>query len=197
MFFYHRSLVFEVPENVYYPREDSLLLAKTIETMDLEDKKVLEVGCGSGFLSVLMAKNGARVTAVDINKNAVEATMKNASKNNVKIGCYISDIFSTVRGKYDIIVFNPPYLPEGDESSQKDIKNQWNGGPTGREVAVRFIENIENFLNKDGTVLMVISSLTDEKKVVNTFKKNRFRVSSITREKISWEELIVIRAEKI
>ena len=50
MKFYHGEIQLEVPENVYYPREDSILMAKALENLEIKGKSVLEVGCGSGFL---------------------------------------------------------------------------------------------------------------------------------------------------
>src|SRR3989338_1117492 len=119
MKFYYGRVELDVPERVYYPREDSELLAKVIDSLDLKGKAVLETGCGSGFLSILMAKKCADVTAVDINTEAVEITGKNAAANGAKINTFISDLFSAVGGTFDIIVFNPPYLPveEGENDT--------------------------------------------------------------------------------
>jgi len=74
--FYYKDIIIEVPDEVYYPREDTLLLAKVLEKEELKGKKCLEMCCGSGFLSVLMVKLGADVVVLNnqpngtnINKN--------------------------------------------------------------------------------------------------------------------------------
>ena len=188
MKFYHGDIILDVPETVYYPREDSLLLAKALENESLK-KKVLEIGCGSGFLSIVMAKKGAEVTAVDGSKDAVEATRLNAKKNDVSLTCFGSGLFSSVTSKFDLIVFNPPYLP--DESNDAT----YSGGKTGRKVIEKFIENTKDFLERDGKILLLISSLTGENEVIPLFHTYSFKTKVIAREKIPWEELMVIEAK--
>ncbi len=188
MKFYYNEMEFLVPESVYYPREDSLLMAKVLEGIDLTDKRVLEIGCGCGFLSILLAKGGAGVAAVDINQECAEITKSNAKANNAAIGVFVSDLFSNVDGVFDLIILNPPYLPVDEKDAT------YAGGQTGRGIIERFIANVKNHLNPNGAVLMVISSLTGEKEVVELFEKEGMKTQIAAREKIPWEELIVIRA---
>lgn len=190
MKFYYKEMTFEVPETVYYPREDSGLLAGVLEKMDMGGKKALEVGCGSGFLSVLMARQGASVTAVDISEEAVAATKRNAEANNVSVNCLVSDIFSGVKADYDIIVFNPPYLPVEEGETDKTYA----GGCSGREVIERFVAEAENHLKPNSTILLVVSSLTGEKEVMKLFKEAGMAAQAVAREKVPWEELIVLEA---
>lgn len=175
----------EVPDSVYFPEEDSELMAEAIEQLQIKNKKVLEVGCGSGFLSILMSHMGAVVDAVDKNPKALEATRQNSDGS---IRCFQSDLFSNVRGWYDLIIFNPPYLP--DESD--DIR--YSGGLSGRNTIDKFISQAKDFLNKNGFILLLISSLTDEKEVLDLFKKYNFKTEIVKRKKIQWEELTVIKA---
>ncbi|MBI2075898.1 MAG: methyltransferase [Candidatus Aenigmarchaeota archaeon] len=188
MRFYHNELALNVPESVYFPREDSLLLAGVLEKEKLQSKKVLEVGCGSGFLSIVMASGKAIVTAVDASKDAVEATKLNAKKNDVSLACFASNLFSAVTSKFDLIVFNPPYLP--DDSDDKT----YSGGKSGREVIEKFIKQAKNHLNKNGKILLLISSLTGEQDVLSLFHTCSFKTKIAAREKIPWEELLVIEA---
>ncbi len=189
--FEYKNIILEVPESVYYPREDSLLMAKALEKADIDRKLVLEIGCGSGFLSVLMAMHDAKVTAVDINGEAIEATKNNAGKNNVHVSAFQSDLFENVHSLYDMIVFNPPYLPV--EEGETDAI--YAGGLSGREVIERFVMDVKNYLRPGGEIFMVISSITGEREVRDMFEKEGFRTAVLKREKIPWEELIVIRAD--
>jgi len=190
--FYHDGIELDVPEMVYYPREDSLLIAKVLENTDVKGKTVLEIGCGSGFLSVLLAKKGASVTAVDISEEAVETTKTNAETNGTKITILKSDLFSSVGGKFGLIVFNPPYLPV--EDGETDFT--YAGGLSGRETIERFVSDAKDHLLPNGTVLIVISSLTGEKETTNLFEKEGMKSRVVAREKIPWEELIVLESSQ-
>lgn len=190
MKFYYGKMVFEVPESVYYPAEDSLLLAKAVENLKLKGKSVLEIGCGCGFLSVICAKKGATVTAVDINPEAASATKANAGANKAKINVFESDLFSKITGSFDLIIFNAPYLPV--EEGETDLT--YAGGATGRDVIEKFVNRVKNHLNSEGGVLLAISSLTGEKEVIELFTKQGMTAKVVAREKVSWEELIVVGA---
>lgn len=189
MKYFYNDLTLDVPEDVYCPGEDSELLAKTIEGTQLRGKKTLEVGCGSGLLSIIMAKHGADVTAVDIDTSAVAATKENAVSNGVSINAYVSDLFSNADGRYDLIVFNPPYLPVEDGENDATYA----GGATGRETIEKFIRSAKKHLNPNGAILLLISSLTGEKEVSKMLESSGFSFGIAAREKVPWEELIVIK----
>ena len=192
MKFFYKDLILEIPETVYYPREDSLLLARIIEKENLKKKKALDMGSGSGFLAMLMAQQDAEVVASDINEEAVKIVKLNARSSNVKVNAMNSDLFEKIEDKFDLIVFNPPYLPE--KTLHRD--NQYYGGKTGREVIDKFIKNSGSHLKKGGRILIVISSITGEKEVIEMFESYDFRAKSVARQKVPWEELIVIEAKK-
>src|SRR3989344_8023357 len=99
MKFFYKNLILEVPETVYYPREDSLLLAKIIEQENLKKKSILEIGSGSGFLAILMAQQGAEVIAADINEEAVKTVNLNAKNNNINLKVISSDLFEKIEDK--------------------------------------------------------------------------------------------------
>jgi release factor glutamine methyltransferase len=187
------GLELEVPENVYYPAEDSLLMAEVLCATNLEGRDVLEIGSGSGFLSLVAAKKGAVVDSVDINKNAVEATAKNSENNSVKVNSMESDLFENIKGKYDLVMFNPPYLPKDGEDKPDAHSIQWSGGINGREVLEKFLSQARPFLKDHGKLLILISSLTGEKEVFEIMKKHGFSHDIIVRTKLAWEEIVVIQ----
>ena len=192
MKFFRETLELDVPEGVYYPEDDSLLMADVLKNMELKGEKCLEMGCGSGLLSITMAKKGAIVTACDANEEAIETTKKNAEKNKAKITSIQSNLFDKISGKFDIIVFNPPYLPVDDKYSDKSF----DGGKTGRAVIERFLENAGNHLEKNGRILLLFSSLTGEREVLDFAEKCGFKPSVLKRQKIYWEELTVVDLKK-
>ena len=190
MKFFHKDMEFEIPESVYEPAEDSLLLLDALRSVS--SRKVLEIGCGSGFLSLCLAKSNS-VTAVDINPDAVRAAKGNAKRNSLRMECFQSDLFSSVTGKFDVIVFNPPYLPqepceEGDAS--------YSGGESGRDVIGKFVKSCPAHLEEEGEVFVVVSSLTGIDEVVELFSQSGLGAEVVARQKIPWEELAVIRASR-
>ncbi len=187
MKFYYNNIELEVPDSVYCPREDSVLMAKAIENLCLKDKKILDMGCGSGFLSILMAMDN-NVTAADINEKAVKVAKENARKNNAEVKTVESDLFSSIKESFDVIVFNSPYLP----TEENDIT--YSGGRSGRDTIEKFIIGAKNHLNKGGIILLLISSLTGKKEVIGLFEKNGFKAEINSRKKIPWEELMIIEA---
>jgi release factor glutamine methyltransferase len=189
MKYFYKNLVLEVPEGVYFPEEDSELLAAIIETRDFSTKRVLEVGCGSGILSILVAKQGSQVTAVDVNPLAVEATKGNAMRNDVVVDVFESDLFQDVAGTFGAIIFNPPYLPSEDRNTT------YSGGASGRDTIEKFLAGVKDHLEPGGKIIMLISSLTGEQETTELLKDSGFSVSAVARKKIPWEELIVLEAK--
>ena len=181
-------------EEVYEPREDSYLLQECIP-QNLKGKKILDMGTGSGILAITAAKNGGDVTAVDISPEALKAAEKNAKRQNVKIKFILSDLFENIAEKYDLIIFNPPYIPEDEQDGIVGISRIYSGGKTGRNVIEAFIQNAGKFLKEDGKIMMVISSLTGEKETIELFRRASFEPRIVAREKVPWEELLVLHIQ--
>ena len=192
---FFREMEFEVSEGVYEPREDSYLAAEYLWNMDIEGKKVLEIGTGSGFLSVISARKGAEVDAVDINPEALNDAERNAEDNNVEIKLFRSDLFEKVEEKYDMIIFNAPYLP-GKSEDQNMEEKAWEGGEGGREVLDRFIKGVGEYMKEDGKLLIVQSSITGEEETIRTLEEHGLRGEIRGRKKVPWEELQLIEACK-
>lgn len=145
----------EDPE-VYPPSEDSILLT---ESLDIRiGEKVLEIGTGSGIVSIQCALNGADVVCGDINPRAVALARRNAAANGVDIDVRETDVYSNIEGRFDTIVFNLPYLPVEDEG---ELAKAWSGGPDGLGPLPRLLEGALEHLLPDGRVVVVVSSLMD------------------------------------
>jgi len=144
---------------VYEPSEDSYLLLGHIDVK--EGEKVLEIGTGCGLIALHCAKI-ADVTATDINPYALTLTKENACFNDLKLRIVRSDLFEEVRGKCDVIIFNPPYLErdkpiEGGEGKEW-IDKSWDGGAGGEEVILRFLSQARDFLRPSGRIYLLLSS---------------------------------------
>ena len=117
----------------------------------------------------------------------VKTTLKNAELNKVSLNSFCSDVFKNVKGKFDIIIFNSPYLPK--DNYEKDIKEsiQWSN-----EKALKlFLSDFKNYLNKKGFALLLISSITN----IDEIELNKFKYNIVSRKKIDWEELKILKLE--
>lgn len=153
---------------VYKPSEDTYFLRDFLEeNIELEGKKFLEIGTGNGEIAVHAAENGAEVTATDINPEALTQVKQKAEDKGLKIEVRESDLFEGVEDQdYDVIVFNPPYLPGRDGVGDEEI---WRGGETGVEVSERFLEEVEAYLSDKSTFFIVASSLADYRSLIEGF----------------------------
>ena len=114
--------VIEVNPNVLIPRfETELLVDRTVyyihhHLKNISNIKVLDIGTGSGCIAISLAKEmGCSVDACDISSPALNVAKKNADINNVDVSFFLSDIFSDVCDKYNVIISNPPYIREDEE----------------------------------------------------------------------------------
>jgi len=169
---------------MYKPREDSLLLERYLH---LAKGKVLEIGTGSGFLANSAAKNPdvESVLAADVDEEAIEYC--ETYYQNKKLSFIVSNLFENVSGKFDTIIFNPPYLPRDKGMEDKVLY----GGKKGHEVLGKFLSQAKEHLNKDGIILIVFSSLTDKKKVDEMIKEHGFSFKELERKHIFFEDLYV------
>ncbi len=175
---------------VYEPREDSFILAE--EVKKYSKGRVLDMGTGSGLQAVLASYKAEKVLAVDINEKTLEKAKENAKSNKIKnIEFLKSDLFEKVEGKFDLIIFNPPYLPE--KRGLYEDSEQWAGGENGRELIEKFAKELGKHLKENGISLTVISSLTGPKEVKNIFNELNFRVELLNKKKIPWEKLYVLK----
>ena len=100
--------------------------------------------------------------------------------------------------KFDVILFNTPYLPtDSDDIIDGDLNYAFDGGLNGRKVIDRFIEEAPNHLNDKGIVQMIQSSLSDNDKTLNAFDRNGFIAEIAESEKFFFEEIVLINAYKI
>ena len=94
--------------DVYEPAEDSFLMVRAAIAEVRKSDYVLEIGTGSGIVSMCLMDR-AKVVATDINPHAV----KSARLNGVEV--IRTDMFGGIGGKFDLIIFNPPYLPASED----------------------------------------------------------------------------------
>lgn len=130
------------------------ILARYLNSLELTNKTVLELGCGSGFLSAFVATKGAVAAASDINPAAVENAKANASLNEVSVETIESDLFKNLQGRqFDVLVINPPYYPQAPSNV---AEHAWFCGPE-FEYFQRLFAELPGHIAASGQALMILS----------------------------------------
>jgi len=150
---------------IYNPLEDSYLIKKYIKDYS-KNRKVLDIGTGSGILAREALKYTKNVTASDINKECL--------KNLKGIKTIHSNLFENIKDKYGLIIFNPPYLPRDKREDDKSALTT-TGGIHGYEILEKFLNELKSHLNKNGKSLIVFSSLTNKRKINLIINKNNLK----------------------
>jgi release factor glutamine methyltransferase len=188
---YKNAEIKVIPE-VYEPSEDSFLLAEAALTEIRGTEKVLEIGCGSGIISaVIKANTNATIFGIDINPNAVKCSKDNG------IEVVRGDLIDSIRGKFDLLIFNPPYIPTLDEERTDDwLNTALDGGYDGRKIIFRFLEDAAEHLVENGRILLLISSITGIAEVKSKLRSLDYTVKDSIQRRYMFEQLLVIIAEK-
>jgi len=175
------------PVQVYQPEADTFLLLKTAMAEIRPADRVLEVGTGSGTVAAGLPDQ-SRIVATDINPHAAAC----AREKGLEV--IRTDLFAGIRGSFDLILFNPPYLPTQPEERIDDwLEYALDGGVTGRDAIERFAADVGNILAPGGRILLLISSLTGPAEVSAIFEAHDCQVSTIAEESLEDEKLHVLR----
>jgi release factor glutamine methyltransferase len=177
------------PDQVYPVREDTLLLLEAALAEAKPRDRVLELGTGSGFLARHLAGKVSLLIATDLNPHACRAA------SSTGVGVARADLTAGIRGQFDLILFNPPYLPtEPGERLDDWLEKALDGGRTGREVIARLLPDLSRVLAPGGRLLLVISELTGVKEVLDLLTGAGFPAEISRRTRVEGEELMVVRA---
>jgi release factor glutamine methyltransferase len=176
--FHFKELTIEIHPDVYDPAEDTFQLLEAIEVNKRDT--VFEIGTGCGIIALECARIGAKVICSDINPNAIKNAKYNYMTNKPSLKGSIDirygDLFSVLNKneRFDVIIFNPPYLPTSIK--ERLGKSGWfdiatDGGFDGLKLTTRFINSLNKHLKKTGRAYFVFSSLSDRKKLNSYFRK--------------------------
>ncbi len=191
-----RGIRLKVRDDVYDPAEDTLLLLDALEDQELRGKRCLDVGTGSGVIAIRLAKECEFTVAVDLLEAPALLAKENSKINGVYLEVVQGDVLTAFReGSFDVVTFNPPYLPE-DPDPSSGITYSWAGGFMGREPLDRFLADLPRVLKVGGLGLFLFSDLNDSEWVLRTCNK-KMVCEVVRRRKLSFHEIYVARAQNL
>jgi len=178
-------------DRVYPPSEDTYLL---IESIDMgTPRNALEIGIGSGIVSLHLAKKIDYVFGCDINPYALFLSKQNALNNSINnVYLFSSNIFSSIKLGilFDLIIFNPPYLPS-DSPPKKLIDLSYHGGADGGQHIRAFLNSLNLYLSNSGIAYLLQSSLYPLENTTDYLIKNNFNYEIKKTLKLDFETLYV------
>ena len=196
--FNFKDLQIYTHKEVYEPSEDTFILIDSINIKNTD--RFFEIGTGTGIISLYLAKKGLDGICSDINPLSAELVKKNYLTNHPKLSgnleIRLGDMFDVLNldEKFDLVVFNPPYLPTKPEEyvgGSGWFDRAVSGGKDGLSVTNRFIEQVGSYLKKDGRAYFVFSSLSDEKKLHSILEKNNLKYEIVGKNSFDDETLFV------
>ena len=137
-----------IDPGVYQTSRDSELMAESVKITN--DQSFLEIGCGSGVVSIAIAKKAKQGIGVDINEKAVENSRRNAEAQGVSnVQFLLSNVFDKVVGTFDVVICNPPYT----KHAVKDTVERMFWDPDD-EMKKQFFKQVTKYLNPEGRVYL-------------------------------------------
>lgn len=162
---------FVIPPNVHHINPMSDLIGNSILSRTKANDRVLDMGTGCGVNAILAASISQQVVAVDVNQIAVEAARENAQRNEVasRISFSVSDLFTNVEGKFDLVIFDPPFR----WFAPRDI-SEVGTADEGYRTLTKFFDQVPTYLNTDGRMLMCFGSSGDIDYLYELIEKANF-----------------------
>ena len=155
-----RTLDLRVSPDVLIPRFETELLVDVVLEATPNGGRVLDLGTGSGAIAIALSKTKElQVVAVDNDERALQVCAENCRKHEANVELVCSNWFENVRGRFDTIVSNPPYVAADDPHlDEGDLRFEPHdalvGGPSGLEHLEEIIASASNFLNPDGWLVV-------------------------------------------
>lgn len=160
--FYGRD--FRVTPDVLIPRPETEHLVETaLEAIKISNfTRIVDIGTGSGAIAISVALESSRpVFASDISEAAIGVARQNRDKLDAPVSFFAADLASSIRrGSIDLLISNPPYIPQSEQSHIQQEVREWEphialfGGSTGLELYRRLITEAESVVKQDGTIMM-------------------------------------------
>ena len=194
--FSYENIALKIHPDVFPPHMtfSTKILLDFVKELNLEHKTFLELGCGSGIISLFAAKKGAIVTASDINETALKYLEKNALKNNLQPQIKHSDLFENLKNEeFEYIIINPPYYPK----NPKNINEQaWFCGKN-FEYFERLFMQLPNYLSEQTNCFMILSQDCDIEKIKSIALKNLLYLKCIKEKTVIVEKNFIFKIETL
>ncbi|HEV8359847.1 MAG TPA: HemK2/MTQ2 family protein methyltransferase [Candidatus Thermoplasmatota archaeon] len=192
------GLDLELHADVYGPREDTELMLRALDLHDVaEGDRACDVGTGTGALALALARRGARVLATDVNPAAIRLARANAHRNGLaaRVDAVRASLLAPLRGPFDLVVFNPPYLPvEGELPGE--LPKSWEGGLQGLGWAPLFLAGLHRCLAPGGRALVAVSSLGRPGAFAALAASRGFVAQAVASAKLPWETLQAVQVQR-
>jgi len=197
------SLNFKVTQDTLIPRPETETLVDTALKFYGSGTKIniLDIGTGTGAIAITIAKYRPlwKITALDISDKAIEVARENSKTNGVdkQINFEVSDLYqSCVNKKFDIIVSNPPYIPDGDKNVAPEAKlyepeTALYSGAKGLDAIERIINEGPNYLTKNGKLIFEVGDGQDQAIAGLIEKENRLRFENVVTDLKGLKRVIV------
>jgi release factor glutamine methyltransferase len=191
------GLELETHPDVYRPAEDTALLLKALAALDVGPGDLAcDVGTGTGAAGLAMARRGARVIGVDVNPRAVRLARANAARNAIAgFEAVQGSLLAGLKGPFDLVTFNPPYLPvEGEMPG--DLAKAWEGGPGGIAWARLFLAGLHRTLAPGGRAVVLMSSLGARGAFDALVAERGLEAEVVATEPLAFETLEALRVQR-
>ena len=196
----------DIPARVYLPSDDTDLLLEIIDEKIIKTNKkynkAIEIGSGNAFLSLAIYDNVNELYSTDINPIVIDYLLNVKERYNLeKMKIIYSNLFESIdeNEKFDLIVFNPPYVPTEELSEDGDLDEingydlAVNGGQDGREIIDKFLDKLPLHLSEKGECYLLISSLNKPIEIIENLKQKNLNSEIIGTKKLFFEELFVLK----
>lgn len=186
----------EIPPQVFHPGFffSTRLLLRYISALSLQGQRFLELGAGSGLISMYASKKGATVTATDINPVAIECLRRNCDQNSVKLEIILSDLFASIPDQsFDLIAINPPYYKKQPLTM---ADHAWYCGVNG-EYFEQLFTKLGKYIHKNSMVLMVLSEECDIDMISEIASGHHFYMQKKITKKSVWEYLYIYQITRV
>ena len=183
----YKGITVNVFPGVFHPGlfYSTKFLIDFLLTQPIANSSLLELGCGTGLISILSAKHGAHVTAIDLSQRAIENVTANANLNQASLSIIKSDLFEEIpQQAFDWIVINPPYYA-------KVVRNEaelaWHGGER-FEYFRKLFDSIGNFMNSKTQVIMVLTLGSELEKIFEIGESKNFKFELLKERRVLFDE---------